>query len=258
MRSTLRTLTMAGLFAVGGTLGLGGVSARACEHGPLGPAGAPPWAYGAGFGGPGMPGFCSICFSTPPAFAPPWQGGVHVVRVTRRYVPAGYRRVMSYSAYATPQGFEAGPAYGMPQEIRASYPSAQGATVGRSLDYAASPNLVYPMKSAPAPYAAPQAPGYPPEAYATPQEIRTGNAGTPALLPARSPYPAPGLTPEYPGKFTPYPAKSAPSTYAAPQAPAGDLGSYRDQSASIAPLGPDSVPPPPVTLRPGEPGWPQG
>ncbi len=185
MRSTLRTIAMASLLAVGGSLGLGVSPALACDHGPGGSYGrTASWGYRAEFGYPAPAPYggmsdddrCPICHPAPPICEPPpCESGLFVVRESRRVAYEGLQRKAYLTRYSSLPALPAYPqSYGAPEETQTIYPSPQGAMPYRSRYSAPSPELPYPTKQGPAVYGSPQGPtSYPtpegPESYANPQ-----------------------------------------------------------------------------------------
>ncbi len=202
MRSTLRTMALASLFAVGNISGLGLATARACDHGAGGTyARSASWGYRAEFRQPAPAQFvamprhesCEICHPAPPICAPlpppPCEDVSFVVRDTRRVTSSRYSRESYDASYASPQAL---PAYResydlTPQAIRPDRPRTD----------VAGPDLPYPTKQAPSVYATPQG-----STYATPQ------ASNPELsfegLPPDSVPPPPFVTNTPPPLPTPY------------------------------------------------------
>ncbi len=202
MRSTLRTMAMASLVAVGSTSGLGVSTARACDHGPGDTYGRTVSSgYRAEFRFPAPAPYagvldddrCRLCYPAPPICEPPpCESGLFVVRESRRVTYAGLPRKAYVTGYSSPQASPAYPeSYGVPEDTQTIYPSPQGAMPYRSRYHATNPDLPYPTKQGPAVYGSPQAPAsYPtpegPESYAVP---RAPYDAAPPPLPTPSPVP---------------------------------------------------------------------
>jgi len=207
MRSTLRTMAMASLLAVGSTSGLGVSTARACDHGPGGTYGhTASWGYRAEYGFPAQAPYggmldddrCRICYPAPPICEPPpCENGLFVVRESRRVAYRGLPRRAYVTGYSSPQALPAYPeAYGAPEETQTIYPSPQGAMPYRSRYDAPSPDLPYPTKQGPAVFGSPQAPSSyatpgGPQSYASPQ-----GPYDEAPPPLPTPSPVPGQEPQ--------------------------------------------------------------
>ena len=203
MRSTLRTMALASLFAVGNISGLGLATARACDHGAGGTyARSASWGYQAESRQPGpaqfggMPSYdrCAICHPAPPICAPlpppPCETVSFVVRDSRRVTSSGFSRESYQSSYASPQDAPAYPEnYEVPRETPAIYPTPQVVRRDRSRSDFAGPNLPYPTKQSPSVYSTPQdsnpelsLDGFPSDSVPPPPYVTT----TPPPLP--SPY----------------------------------------------------------------------
>lgn len=207
MRSTLRTIAVASLIAVGSTSGLGVATARACDHEPgFGYGRTASWGYSAQFGQPGlaqyagMPSYdrCPICHpGPPPCTPPPYEPVSVVVRQTRRVTYSGLQAV-AFDSGPAPAYPAYDQAYGVAGETLARYPSLQTPRSYSTRPYAPGPYLPYPTKQTPEVYGTPQTSGsdLPPDGYISDSSPRAPFAApTPPPLPTPS-HPYPGQPPQ--------------------------------------------------------------
>ena len=198
VRAPLRTMTLAGLLAIGSSTGLGVSTARACDHGPEGAYGrTDSWGYRAEYGlaGPGRydladSGPCPICHPAPPVCeTPAYESASYVVRQSRRVTYRDYGRAGYVTGYSSPRALPGyAQRYGAVQEYGETYPTPQSVMPYRPRYETTVPVLPYPSKQGPTVYATPQDS----EVYSTPEE-QESYAGPvdPTAAPPPPPVPSP-------------------------------------------------------------------